>query len=142
MSSLHVATMGAAMLVLLLVAPGAQAATEFEILDGYLAGHDLAPATPHCLRDSGVVYVPPPVDMEQVLPLATNSLLREHVLWHIEHEPHGGEQRLPGPEDQFGIVFFDYHRGLIEDYDTWRVAAGHEAVAPWDPGTAIPDDFA
>jgi hypothetical protein len=134
-------TMGA---LLLLSAPAAAPAEplEIDILESYLALHDKVDGTPHCARSHGFVLTPQGAIRSPTG--ATNRILEEHFVFHLEtgDQPGSGFRPSPDDEDRYGIIFLEWHRQFLWAYESWRLANGHGPLEPWDPGTPMPPSLA
>lgn len=129
----------------LMVPPtAADAAPEFEILDAYLGEHDVGGSWAHCQRHGGadVFREVPDIPLPAPAPY-TNELLRHHVMWHKERlSLTTGDAPSASDTDRYGDDFYSFHRAMVLDYDAWRLEQGYPPVAPWDPATPIPPEFA
>jgi len=131
----------AALLLVPASAPLGDAPLEIDILEGYLAVHDVASGTPHCARHSGYVIVPGSGPVESPTG-GTNSILIEHHANHALHRDGPGHVPSTDDADGYGEAFLGWHEEFVASYQEWRVGAGHPALEGWDPATPMPPSLA
>lgn len=111
---------------------------EIDILELYLAEHDLVSGIPHCSRYDGSL---PPVTGEPILTgFTTNTIMERHTRYHVDNGT--GMDATADPADTIGDLFVLWHREFIQEFDDWREEHGYEPIPAWDPGTPMPPELA
>ena len=116
---------------------------EQTILDRYLHQFDRYPNLPYCARMGGQEMtadgpgLPPSANHYNL----TNSLLDEHMRWHVRHARLLNATGYADDNNTAGLEFVMMHRSMLKSYDDWRVANGAQPLAPWDPVTRIPPEL-
>lgn len=85
--------------------------------------------------------------------LAANPmLLQHHEDWHEQNpfpwppgsqdrRPPGFQNPWPGRDPDYGSEFFNMHRHMISEFNTWRRTNRIAEVTSWDPAKPIPTDI-